>query len=60
MKNETDWPFEAWQKIAVIQLGISPSEFWQLSLMDWFSVTKISVPKAMRKSDLIKLEQEYE
>ena len=60
MKNETDWPFEAWQKIAVIQLGISPSEFWQLSLMDWFSVTKTSAPKAMRKSDLIKLEQEHE
>ena len=60
MKNETDWPFEAWQKIAVIQLGISSSEFWQMSLMDWFSVTKTSAPKAMRKSDLIKLEQDYE
>ena len=60
MKNETDWPFEAWQKIAVIQLGISPSEFWQMSFMDWFSIAKTSAPKAMRKSDLIKLEQDYE
>ena len=60
MKNETDWPFEAWQKIAVIQLGISPSVFWQMSLTDWFAITKTSAPKAMRKSDLIKLEQDYE
>ena len=60
MKNETNWPFEVWLKIAVMQLGISPSEFWQMSLMDWFSIAKTSAPKAMRKSDLIKLEQDYE
>ena len=60
MKNEPKWPFEVWQKVAVMQLGISPSEFWEMSLMDWFAVTKLSAPKAMRKSDLIKLEQDYE
>ena len=60
MKNETGWPFEAWLKIAVMQLGISPSEFWQMSLMDWFSIAKTSAPKAMRKSDLTKLVQDYE
>ena len=58
--DTSDWPFESWLKIAVLQLGMSPCEFWEMSLMDWFAVTKISAPKAMRKSDLIKLEQEYE
>ena len=60
MKNETGWPYEAWLKIAVTQLAISPSEFWQMSLTDWFAITKTSAPKEMRKSDLIKLEQDYE
>ena len=33
------WPFENWLKIAVTQLGLSPSEFWQLSLHDWRGLT---------------------
>ena len=60
MKNETNWPFEVWLKIAVMQLGISPQNFWDMSLTDWFAITKTSAPKRMRKSDLIKLEQDYE
>jgi len=60
MKNEVDWPFQVWLKIAVLQLGISPKEFWEMSLKDWFALTRISAPQAMRKKDLIKLEQDYE
>jgi len=60
MKTDVDWPFEAWLKIAVFQLGLSPKAFWEMSLKDWFALTRISAPNAMRKDDLIKLEQDYE
>lgn len=60
MTDKTNWPFDAWLKIAVMQLGFSPKEFWQMSLIDWFALTKTSGPSAMRKSDLIKLEEDYE
>ena len=60
MENETKWPFDAWLKIAVLQLGLSPEDFWKMSLTDWFALTRSAAPLAMRKSDLIKLEQDYE
>jgi len=55
-----NWPFEAWLKIAVMQLGITPKEFWKISLIDWFALTRQSAPQAMRQRDLIKLEQDYD
>ena len=60
MENETNWPFDAWLKIAVLQLRLSPEDFWKMSLKDWFALTRSTAPKPMRKSDLIKLEQDYE
>lgn len=60
MMREIDWPYEAWLKIAVMQLGLSPQDFWQMSVMDWFALTKASSPRVMSKADLIKLEHDYE
>ena len=60
MENDAKWPFEAWLKIAVLQLGLSPEDFWKMSLEDWFALTRSTSPLAMRKSNLIKLEQDYE
>ena len=53
------WPFEAWLKLAVMQLGLTPSEFWNLSLIDWFALTRKSTPAPMGKDTLLKLEQDY-
>ena len=60
MENEADWPFEAWLKIAVMQMGLSPRDFWEMSLTDWFALTQRSASKPMSQKDLIKLEQDYE
>ena len=54
------WPFEAWLKIAVMQLGLTPTEFWNLSLVDWFALTRSSGPRAMTKDELIKMEAVYD
>jgi len=59
VKPHPNWPFEAWLKIAVMQLGLSPAQFWAISLIDWFSLTRPSGPPAMTKSDLIKMEDRY-
>ena len=60
MKYDARWPFDAWLKIAVLQFGLSPEDFWKMSLKDWFVLTRSTALKPMRKSDLIKLEQDYE
>ena len=60
MNQPHDWPFEVWLKIAVMQLGLTPSEFWKMSLIVWFAITRANRPSVMTKADLIKLEQDYE
>ncbi|PHS40233.1 MAG: hypothetical protein COA91_04450 [Robiginitomaculum sp.] len=29
------WPFDMWLKTAVRGFGLSPAEFWQMSVRDW-------------------------
>ncbi len=60
MNGNTNWPFDAWLKMAVMQLGLTPRDFWEMSLIDWFALTKTSSTHAMNKADLMKLEQDYE
>lgn len=63
MSDETkpkDWPFEAWLKIARIQLGLSPREFWVLSLTDWFALTRSEASSRLTQTDLDKMEHDYE
>lgn len=60
MTESKNWPFEAWLKIAVCQLGLTPQAFWEMSLTDWFSLTQSGAAQAMSKADLIKLEDDYE
>ena len=33
MKNE--WPFSAWQSLAIRQFHLSPSEFWAMPVSEW-------------------------
>ena len=63
MSDETqnkDWPFEAWLKVACIQLGLSPQDFWAMSLADWFALTRSQTPTRLTQTDLDKMEQDYE
>jgi len=45
------WPFNAWLKLAVIRYGLTPSEFWQMSVHD--------EAKPMRRSEFDALTQKY-
>lgn len=55
-----DWPFEAWLKLAVIRMGLTPREFWALSLTDWFALTRSQTVPRLTQTDLDKLEQDYD
>jgi len=33
-----DWPFDAWQQIAIRRFNLSPSEFWAMPLRDWLGL----------------------
>lgn len=58
--DKQDWPFDAWLKLAVLQLGLTPAEFWALSLIDWFALTRKSNSAPMNKDTLLKMERDYE
>ena len=60
MTPPPNWPFEAWLKIAVMQLGLSPRDFWSLSLSDWFLLTRPARYIGLSRKALLKMEQDYE
>jgi len=60
MTKTQHWPFTVWLKIAVTQLGISPSEFWKMSVLDWFVITRSQSVAPITKTDLLKMENDYE
>ncbi len=33
-----DFPFDAWLRLSVTVLRISPSEFWAMSICDWLTL----------------------
>ena len=38
MSNSPDWPFTAWLDVAVRIFGLSPQDFWTMSLLDWLTL----------------------
>ena len=38
MSRNNDWPFDVWLDVAVRIYGLSPQDFWAMSLRDWLSL----------------------
>jgi len=58
------WPFTEWLDLAVRHYGLSPSEFWQMSVKDWLSLLDYGLNKAgaarpLQSHDLQNLMQAY-
>lgn len=49
--DDDAWPFDAWLKMAVLQFGLSPHEFWRTSLRDWRVLTASPKTAAMARAD---------
>ena len=35
---QKNWPFQAWQQIAIRRFNLSPSEFWAMPVGDWLAL----------------------
>ena len=38
--GEAHWPFAAWHRTAITQLGLSPDQFWAMPLADWLALIR--------------------
>lgn len=45
------WPFDAWLKMAVYRFGLSPGEFWQMSMRDWRVLTGMDKADHLTRND---------
>jgi len=44
--KKSNWPFQIWLELAVRVYGLSPQQFWQMSLSDWLSLLSQSTQRA--------------
>jgi len=51
------WPFEIWLRLAVLHMHISPKDFWDMNLRDWFVLCHREELAQFSKSDLSELMQ---
>ena len=42
MNKADEWPFVLWLDIAVRILGLSPQEYWSMSLYDWLNILRVN------------------
>ncbi|WP_371396206.1 phage tail assembly chaperone [Fretibacter rubidus] len=54
-----DWPFEAWLKLAVGRYGLSPQEFWSISVKDWLTLTAPTERQALNREGFAALSARY-
>ncbi|MEE9272465.1 MAG: phage tail assembly chaperone [Robiginitomaculum sp.] len=54
-----EWPFDLWLRYGVKALRLSPSEFWAMSVRDWFVLIMDAQTLGIERSELIKLMKNY-
>ena len=55
----SDWPFELWLIYGVKGLGLSPENFWAMSVSDWLNLTAKNKMQTMARTDLETLMQTF-
>lgn len=54
---EQDWPFDIWLRLAVMHMHLSPQDFWDMNLRDWFVLCHRQETAQFSQLDLIGLMQ---
>ena len=57
--NGSEWPFDVWLKTAVRGFGLSPSQFWQMSVRDWLALLASHTEQGLAREDLSTLMNTY-
>ena len=58
-ENGSEWPFDVWLKTAVRGFGLSPSQFWQMSVRDWLALLAGNAEQGLARADLSTLMDTY-
>lgn len=58
-ENAQNWPFEAWLKLAVIHMKISPENFWGMPVRDWLWLCRASQKQAVSLTDFQSLFDQF-
>lgn len=59
MSKTTNWPFETWLRLAVLQMGQTPESFWSMEVVDWLTLCKRESGKAMSSVDFDALQKQF-
>lgn len=54
-----EWPFDLWLKTAVRGFGLSPNEFWQMSVCDWLVLLAGNTEQSFSRTELATLMNTY-
>ena len=54
----TEWPFEAWLRLGVQMLRLTPEQVWQTSLCDWMALTNHE-PARLSRAQLSGLMEQF-
>jgi Phage tail assembly chaperone protein, TAC len=58
-EEKSEWPFDLWLKTAVRGFGLSPTEFWSMSVRDWLNLLASSKAHGLARNDLSNLMNTY-
>ena len=59
MSEPTNWPFKAWLRLAVLQMGQTAESFWSMDVIDWFTLCKRQGVKAMSPAEFEDLQKQF-
>lgn len=57
--TEQNWPFDVWLRLAVLHMHISPNDFWDMNLRDWFALCRRQNPVQFSQLDLENMMQTF-
>lgn len=58
-KKPSNWPFEAWLRLAVLHMKISPESFWDMPVRDWFWLCRVSQKQSVSWDDFQGLFEQF-
>jgi len=58
-EDRAEWPFDLWLKAAVRGFGLSPTEFWAMSVRDWLALLASGSEQGLARTELSRLMDIY-
>jgi len=58
-QKEQSWPFDIWLRLVVLHMHLSPQDFWDMSVRDWFALCHRNTPTQFSQMNLTSLMQAF-